>query len=129
MAHTAYPKVDKRMPHAAPLWGASPLGNAPEDGMIDPATGLPTNEAVSAALIGMAASSLNGAAVGGVAAGSWEGAGVGAALTAVGWSGFTLASSWASIGPKTKAALGLGAIISGGLLTFLLVRRSKGPST
>lgn len=114
---TGYPRMDQRMPHMAPLWGAHPLGDAPLD--------TSSLEAVPAALVGSAASALNGAVVGGVAARSWMGAGVGAALSAATWAGWTFVGSYPTVGPQTKIALGATAVLSTAALIALLVARSK----
>jgi hypothetical protein len=115
--YTRYPYMDQRMPHAAPLWGAHPLGDITSpDG---------SSEAVPAALLGAGASALNGAVVGGVAARSWMGAGVGAALSSSLWAGWTFVGSYPLVGPQTKIALGATAVLSTAALVALLVARSK----
>ena len=114
--YTQYPHMDARMPHAAPLWGAHPLGDATTS---DP------SEAVPAALLGVGASALNGGVVGGVAGQSWMGAGIGAALSAALWSTWTFVGSYPLVGTKTKIALGASAGLATTALVAMLMARSK----
>ena len=116
-AFTTYPSVDARMPHAAPIFGAHPLG--------DLTTTELSTEAVGPALLGGAASALNGAVVGGVAGRDWEAAGIGAALSAGSWASWTLLASWPSVGPKTRTALGVTAAVGTVALIAMLVARRK----
>lgn len=117
-AFTTYPSVDARMPHAAPIFGAHPLGELTTNDL--------STEAVGPALLGGAASALNGAVVGGVAGESWKGAGIGAALSASSWASWTLLGSWPAVGPKTKIALGVTAVVGAAATIALLLARRKG---
>lgn len=120
--YTSYPQVDPRMPHSAPIFGAHPLGDATGDAL---STDGAAPEAVPAAIIGLAASALNGAAVGGIAGESWMAAGVGASLSAALWGGWTFVGSYPLVGPKTKIALGVGATLAAVALGMALYARRK----
>lgn len=122
-----FPQVDPRIPHHAPMLGATPLPAVPQGGEVD-ASGTTSGFAdpLPEVLLGLATSGLSGALTGGVAAGSWRGAGIGAAATATVWSVLTLLGSWRHTGLGSRIALGLAVVLGGATSAGLILTRRKG---
>ena len=132
--HTGYPKVDARFPHFAPMLGSLPLINEPERTLEQALADAESPHAPSLSIrpdpwpevaVGLATAAVSGAVTGGVAAGSWGGAGIGAGLCSSAWSGFTLFSSYRELGPKSRAVLGVSAVVGLGTVVYGIWSRSR----
>ena len=131
--HTAYPRVDQRFPHFAPMLGSMPLINEPErtlEQALADAEPAPSSNTLRPApwpevAVGVATAAVSGGITGGVAAGTWLGAGIGAGLCSTAWSGLTLLSSYRELGPKAKIVLGMSAAVGLGTVALGLWSRSR----
>lgn len=117
--HTGFPRVNSRMPHFAPVFGAQPLIHEPErhvesalgDAEPAPSTGQVRPDPWPEVAIGIGTAALSGGITGGVAAGSWTGAGIGAGVNAAAWSAWTLFGSWRELGPRARGVLGSALVV------------------
>lgn len=110
--HTGTPQVDPRFPHFAPIMGAQPLINEPEQTLEQALADAPVRvtqqlrpDPWPEVAVGVGTAAFSGAVTGGIAAGSWVGAGIGAGLTASAWSGFTFLQGWRAMGSRARGVL------------------------
>lgn len=132
--HTAYPSVDARLPHFAPIFGAQPLVAEPERVLEQALTDAPTPIATSVRAdpwpevgVGITMAAVSGAVTGGVAAGGWNGAGIGAGVNVAAWSLFTLLNGWRALGARSRTVLGSSLVVGAAAVGvgFWMRRRTR----